>query len=101
VGAQRKVGRMDVLIPKVKASKRIVSCEASAEEASTTSVSRDPSSKISQNKLPKRAFRAMLPFCTTAPCIPKFQNVRFATVACAKMYESVDHEPTRFAHTKM
>ena len=38
---------------------------------------------------------------TTAPCIPKFQNVRFATAACAKMYESIDREPTRFAHTKM
>ena len=37
---------------------------------------------------------------TTAPCIPKFQNVRFATAACAKMYESIDREPTRFAHTK-
>ena len=38
---------------------------------------------------------------TTAPCIPKFQHVRFATAACAKMYESIDREPTRFAHTKM
>ena len=38
---------------------------------------------------------------TTAPCIPKFPNVRFATAACAKMYESIDREPTRFAHTKM
>ena len=38
---------------------------------------------------------------TTAPCIPKFQNVRFATAPCTKMYESIDREPTRFAHTKM
>ena len=29
-------------------------------------------------------------------------NVRFAiTAPCAKMYESIDREPTRFAHTKM
>ena len=115
-----------------KASKMIISCEAS--------------SKFHRTVLPKRAFRAMLPaiftekaskiivsceasskICvslqfraidttflargfirqkqnvphTTAPCIPKFQNVRFATAACAKMYESIDREPTRFAHTKM
>ena len=38
---------------------------------------------------------------TTTPCIPKFQNVRFATAACTKMYESIHREPTRFAHTKM
>ena len=38
---------------------------------------------------------------TTAACHPKFQNVRFTTAACAKMYESIDREPTRFAHTKM
>ena len=38
---------------------------------------------------------------TTTPCIPKFQNARFATAACAKMYESINREPTRFAHTKM
>ena len=101
-----------------KASKMIISCEAS--------------SKFHRTVLPKRAFRAMLPTIftkncvslqfraidtpipargfirqkqnvprTTAPCIPKFQNVRFATAACAKMYESIDREPTRFAHTKM
>ena len=90
-----------------KASKMIVSCEAS--------------SKFHRTMLPKRAFRAMLPTIftknlrfatvfirqkqnvprTTAPCIPKFQKVRFATAACAKMYESIDREPTRFAHTKM
>ena len=38
---------------------------------------------------------------TTTPCIPKCDNARFATAACAKMYESIDREPTRFAHTKM
>ena len=38
---------------------------------------------------------------TTTPCIPKCDNVRFATAACAKMYESIDRAPTRFAHTKM
>ena len=38
---------------------------------------------------------------TTTPCILKFPNVRFATAGCAKMYESIDREPTRFAHTKM
>ena len=37
----------------------------------------------------------------TTACHPKFQNVRFAAAACAKMYESIDREPTRFAHTKM
>ena len=101
-----------------KASKMIVSCEAS--------------SKFHRTVLPKRAFRAMLPTIftqnlrfatvsrdrhtdscervhppnakcahTTTPCIPKFQNVRFATAACAKMYESINREPTRFAHTEM
>ena len=38
---------------------------------------------------------------TTTPCIPKCDNVRFASAPCAKMYESIDREPTRFAHTKM
>ena len=38
---------------------------------------------------------------TTTPCTPKCDNVRFASAACAKMYESIDREPTRFAHTKM
>ena len=136
-------------------------------QTSKTSVSRDASDnfhrksfqkdrfvrgflQISQYKLPKRAFCAMLPpnfieqcfqnerfarcfrqfspkICvslqfraidtpipargfihqkqnvprTTAPCIPKFQNVCFATAACTKMYESIHREPTRFAHTKM
>ena len=102
-----------------KASKMIISCEAS--------------SKFHRTVLPKQAFRAMLPTIftknlrfatvscdrltpipargfirqkqnvprTTTPCIPKFQNVRFATAACAKMYESINREPTRFAHTKM
>ena len=37
---------------------------------------------------------------STAPCIPKCDNVRFATAACAKMYESTDHWPTRFAQRK-
>ena len=36
----------------------------------------------------------------TAPCIPKCDHVRFATAACAKMYESIDHRPTCFAQTK-
>ena len=38
---------------------------------------------------------------TTAPRIPKCDNVRFATAPCTKMYESIDHEPTCFAQTKM
>ena len=38
---------------------------------------------------------------TTTPCIPKCDNVRFASAPCAKMYESIHREPTRFAHTKM
>ena len=38
---------------------------------------------------------------TTTPCIPKCDNVRFATAPCTKMYESIHREPTRFAHTKM
>ena len=153
-----------------KASKRIVSCEASSK-FHRRSFQNERFARCflqnSQNKLPKRAFRAMLPTIltekaskmiisceasskfhrqsfqnerfaqgfrqfspkncvslqfraidttflargfirqkqnvprTTAPCIPKFQNVRFATAACAKMHESIDREPTRFAHTKM
>ena len=102
------------------------------EQASKTSVLRDASSKFHrtsfQNERFARCFRQFSPkICvslqfraidtpipargfirqkqnvprTTAPCIPKFQNVRFATAACAKMYESIDREPTRFAHTKM
>ena len=99
-----------------KASKMIISCEAS--------------SKFHRTVLPKQAFRAMLPtiftknlrFATVsrdrhtdscervhrpkAKCASHYsavhsQNVRFATAACAKMYESIDREPTRFAHTKM
>ena len=82
--------------------------------------------KISQNKLSKRAFRAMLPtiFTKNLPfatvscqsthrflregssakskmCLalqrrafPNVDNVRFATAPCAKMYESIDREPT-------
>ena len=106
-----------------KASKMIVSCEASF--------------KFHRTMLPKRAFRAMLPTiftknarfatvlcdrhteilregssgkikmcvslhpkCALTACHPKFQNVRFATAAFPKMYESIDREPTRFAHTK-
>ena len=38
---------------------------------------------------------------TTAPRIPKCDNVRFATAACAKMYDFVGHRPTHSAHTKM
>ena len=38
---------------------------------------------------------------TTTPCIPKCENVRFASAPCAKMHESIHCEPTRFAHTKM
>ena len=38
---------------------------------------------------------------TTTPCIPKCDNVRFATAPCTKMYESIHREPTRFARTKM
>ena len=101
-----------------KASKMIISCEAS--------------SKFHRTVLPKRTFRAMLPtiftkICvslqfraidtpiparrfirqkqnvprTTAPCIPKRDNARFATAPCAKMYESIDHEPICLAQTKM
>ena len=153
-----------------KASKMIVSCEAFATFQGTSFQNEHfvrGFLQISQNELPKRAFRAMLPtifteeaskrivsceasskfhrrsfqnerfarcfrqfspkICvslqfraidtpipargfirqkqnvprTTAPCIPKFPNVRFATAACAKMYESIDREPTRFGHTKM
>ena len=155
-----------------KASKRIVSCEASSK-FHRRSFQKERfvrgffPPQISQNKLPKRAFRTMLPtilqeiaskmivsceasskfhrtsfqnkrfarcfrqfsrkIClslqfraidtplpargfirqkqnvlrTTTPCIPKCDNVRFATAPCTKMYESIHREPTRFAHTKM
>ena len=98
-----------------KASKMIISCEAS--------------SKFHRTVLPKRAFRAMLPTiftqnlrfatvsrdrhtdscervhppkakCASHYSIPKCDNVRFATAACAKMYESIDREPTRFVFTE-
>ena len=136
-----------------KASKRIVSRDASSK-FHRTSFQNERFARcflqISQNELPKWSFRARLPLnfteqcsqnerfarcfrqfspkiCvslqfrvidtpiptkgfirqkqnvprTTTPCIPKFQNVRFATAACTKMYESIHREPTRFAHTKM
>ena len=136
-----------------KASKMIISCEASSK-FHRRSFQNERSARcfrqFSQKKLPKWSFRARLPpnfieqcfqnerfvrcfrqfspkICvslqfraidtpipargfirqkqnvprTTTPCIPKFQNVRFATAACAKMYESINREPTRFAHTKM
>ena len=96
-----------------KASKMIISCEAS--------------SKFHRTVLPKRAFRAMLPTIfannlrfatasryrrtdscervhppkgTATPCIPKCDNARFASAPCAKN-ESINREPTRFARTKM
>ena len=153
-----------------KASKMIVSCEASSKFHRTSFQNERfvrGFLQISQKKLPKRAFRAMLPpnfteqasktsvsrdasdnfhrtsfqnerfarcfrqfsrkICvslqfraidtplpargfirqkqnvprTTTPCIPKCDNVRFATAPCTKMYESIHREPTRFAHTKM
>ena len=37
---------------------------------------------------------------TTAPCIPKCENVRFATAPCAKMYESIGHRPIPFGNEK-
>ena len=136
-----------------KASKIIVSCEASSK-FHRTSFQNERFARcfrqFSQKKLPKWSFRARLPpnfigpsfqnerfarcfhqFSTkicvspqfraidtpnptrgfllqnqnvrlaTAACHPKFQNVRFATAPCTKMYESIDREPTRFAHTKM
>ena len=101
-----------------KASKMIVSCEASTKFHRTSFQNerfarcfRQFSRKIcvslqfraSDTPLPARGFirqKQNVPR-TTTPCIPKFQNVRFATAACTKMYESIDREPTRFAHTKM
>ena len=87
----------------------------SQKRASKTSVSRDASDNFHEKICVSLQFRAIdtpLPARgfirqkqnvprTTTPCIPKFQNVRFATAACTKMYESIHREPTRFAHTKM
>ena len=101
-----------------KASKMIVSCEASSKFHKTSFQNerfarcfRQFSRKICvslqfraiDTPLPARGFirqKQNVPR-TTTPCIPKFQNVRFATAACTKMYESIHREPTRFAHTKM
>ena len=101
-----------------KASKMIVSCEASSKFHRTSFQNerfarcfRQFSRKICvslqfraiDTPLPARGFirqKQNVPR-TTTPCIPKFQNVRFATAACTKMYESIHREPTRFAHTKM
>ena len=62
-----------------------------------------PQFRAIDTPIPARGFirqKQNVPRTTTA-CHPKFQNARFATAACAKMYESIDGEPTRFAHTKM
>ena len=101
-----------------KASKMIVSCEASSKFHRTSFQNerfarcfRQFSRKICvslqfrtiDTPLPARGFirqKQNVPR-TTTPCIPKFHNVRFATAACTKMYESIHREPTRFAHTKM
>ena len=101
-----------------RASKTIVSCEASSKFHRTSFQNerfapcfRQFSRKICvslqfraiDTPLPARGFirqKQNVPR-TTTPCIPKFQNVRFATAACTKMYESIHREPTRFAHTKM
>ena len=101
-----------------KASKMIVSCEASSKFHRTSFQNerfarcfRQFSRKICvslqfraiDTPLPARGFirqKQNVPR-TTTPCIPKFQNARFATAACTKMYESIHREPTRFAHTKM
>ena len=101
-----------------KASKMIVSCEASSKFHRTSFQNerfarcfRQFSRKICvslqfraiDTPIPARGFirqKQNVPR-TTAPCIPKCDNVRFATAPCAKMYESIDREPTRFAHTKM
>ena len=132
----------------------IVSCEASSK-FHRRSLQNDRFVRgflqISQNKLPKRAFRARLPpnfieqmlpkgsfrarlptifhrkfafrhsfvqsthrilrkgsfiqqkqnvrIATTA-CYPKFQNARFTTAACAKIYESSDLRPRQPAAYK-
>ena len=89
--------------------------QISQNNASKTSVSRDASDNFHQKCAFRYSFCAIdtpnpmrgfirqnqnVRLATTA-CHPKVQNVRFATAACAKMYESIDREPTRFAHTKM
>ena len=101
-----------------KASKMIISCEASSkfhrrsfQNERFVRCFRQFSPKICVSlqfraidaPIPARGFirqKQNVPH-TTTPCIPKCDNVRFATAACAKMYESIDREPTRFAHTKM
>ena len=101
-----------------KASKMIVSCEASSKFHRTSFQNerfarcfRQFSRKICvslqfraiDTPIPARGFirqKQNVPR-TTAPRIPKCDNVRFASTPCAKMYESIDREPTRFAHTKM
>ena len=101
-----------------KASKMIVSCEASSKFHRTSFQNerfarcfRQFSRKICvslqfraiDTPLPARGFirqKQNVPR-TTTPCIPKCDNVRFASAACTKMYESIHREPTRFAHTKM
>ena len=100
------------------ASKMIVSCEASSKFHRTSFQNkrfarcfRQFSRKIClslqfraiDTPLPARGFirQKQNVLRTTTPCIPKCDNVRFATAPCAKMYESIHREPTRFAHTKM
>ena len=101
-----------------KASKMIVSCEASSKFHRTSFQNerfarcvRQFSRKICvslqfraiDTPLPARGFirQKQNVLRTTTPCIPKCDNVRFATAPCTKMYESINREPTRFAHTKM
>ena len=102
-----------------KASKMIVSCEASSKFHRTSFQNerfarcfRQFSRKICvslqfraiDTPLPARGFirqKQNVPR-TTTPCIPKFQNVRFATAACTKMYESIHREPNPLrAHKKV
>ena len=100
------------------ASKMIVSCEASSKFHRTSFQNkrfarcfRQFSRKIClslqfraiDTPLPARGFirQKQNVLRTTTPCIPKCDNVRFATAPCTKMYESIHREPTRFAHTKM
>ena len=102
-----------------KASKMIVSCEASSKFHRTMLPKRAFRAmlptiftknlrfaiqfRVIDTPIPARGFirqKQNVPR-TTTPCIPKCDNVRFASAPCAKMYESIDREPTRFAHTKM
>ena len=93
-----------------QASRKVVSCEAS--------------SKFHRTILLKRTFRTRLPTISTenlhlatvscnrpaesyervhpatTACHPKFQNVRFTTAACAKMYESSAQRPRQPAAYK-